>query len=60
MNCERQEVTRPSSRRQVCGLKLVFGREVGGFQVSHLPHGFFAFILKQVTLGECRLIDTHL
>ena len=34
-------------RRQVCGLKLVFGREEGGLQVSHLLQGFFAFILKQ-------------
>ena len=44
----------------VCGLKFAFGREVGRFQVSHLPRGFFAFIFKQVLLGECRLIDTHL
>ena len=32
--------------RQVCGLKFVFGREEGGFQVSHILQGFVAFILK--------------
>ena len=40
----RSHVTK--SRRQVCGLKFVFGREEGGFQVSYLHQGFFAFILK--------------
>ena len=47
-NRERQEVTWPNSRRQVRGLKFAFRREKGGFQVSHLPQGFFAFILKHV------------
>ena len=27
---------------------VTFKREEGGFQVSHLPQGFFAFILKHV------------
>ena len=34
------------SRDQVSAVRFVFGREEGGFQVSHLLQGFFAFILK--------------
>ena len=48
-----------SSRRQVCGLKFVFGREEGGSQVSHLLQGFFAFILKHFTEEDWRLEPGH-
>ena len=45
LRTSRSHVTKfpPSALR----LKFVFGREEGGFLVSHSLQGFFAFVLKQ-------------